>query len=129
MTSTETLDESLPDSSQMLAPGTPPVQIATVRTPDPVHTDAKEAVSSTETLDKSLRDSSQALAPETSTGQMATVNTSDSVHTDTKEAVSSSETLDECLVPEVCIDQPVVGVSTDAQARHRQGSRAKEGDS
>ena len=105
VTSTETLDESLPDSSQMLALGTPPVQIATVRTPDPVHTDAKEAVSSTETLDKSLRASSQTLAPETPTGQIATVSTSDSVHTDTKEAVSSSETIDECLVPEVCIDQ------------------------
>ena len=111
VSSTETLDESF-DSSHTLAPETPmpapetpPAQIATARTPDPVHTDAKEAVSATETLDKSLPDSSQMVAPETPPGQIATVSTSDPVHTDTKEAVSSSETLDECLVPEVCINQ------------------------
>ena len=92
----ETIVEApLPDSPQS----------ATVSTRDPVHTDAKEAVSATETLDKSLPDSSQMVAPETPPGQIATVSTSDPVHTDTKEAVSSSETLDECLVPEVCINQ------------------------
>ena len=38
----------------MVAPETPPGQIATVSTSDPVHTDTKEAVSSSETLDECL---------------------------------------------------------------------------
>jgi hypothetical protein len=74
------VEAALPDPSQMLAPETPPVQIAMVSTPD-------------------------MLAPETSNAQIAMVSTPDPVHTDAKEAVSSTETLDECLVPEVCIDQ------------------------
>ena len=63
VSSTETLDESLPDSSQMLGPETPPVQIATASALDLVHSDAKEAVSSSASLDQSLPDPSQALAP------------------------------------------------------------------
>jgi hypothetical protein len=90
VSSAETLDESLPDSSQVLGPETPPVQIATVSTPDLVDGDAKEAVTSAATLDESLPEPSQALTPETPI--------------DAKEAVSSTETLDECLVRETCID-------------------------
>jgi len=101
----EPIAAALPDSSQMLVPETPPVQIATVSMPDPVHTDAKEAVSSTETLDESLPDPSQMLVPETPPVQIATVSMPDPVRTDAMEAVSSTETLDDCLVPEICIDQ------------------------
>ena len=53
--SAETLDKSLPDSSQILGPETPPVQVATVSTPDLVHSEAKEAVSSAATLDAAGR--------------------------------------------------------------------------
>jgi hypothetical protein len=42
----------LPDSSQMLPSETPPVQVATASTPDPVPNDAKETVSSIEILDE-----------------------------------------------------------------------------
>ena len=45
---------ALPESSQMLSPETPPVQVATASTPDPVPNDAKEAVSSIEILDECL---------------------------------------------------------------------------
>jgi hypothetical protein len=45
---------ALPDSSQMLPPETPPVQVATASTPDPVPNDVKEAVSSIEILDECL---------------------------------------------------------------------------
>jgi hypothetical protein len=44
----------LPDSSQTLPPETPPVQVATASTPDPVPNDAKEAVNSIEILDECL---------------------------------------------------------------------------
>jgi hypothetical protein len=98
-------EAALPEPSPVLAPETARVQIATVSTPDPVHTDAKEAVSSAATLDESLPDSSQMLGPETPPVQIATVSTPDLVHSNAKEAVSSAATLDECLVPEVCIDQ------------------------
>jgi hypothetical protein len=53
--SAETLDESLPGSSQIVGPETPPVQVATVSTPDLVHSEAKEAVSSAATLDAAGR--------------------------------------------------------------------------
>src|SRR5437763_4833771 len=45
---------ALPDSSQMLPPETPPVQVTTTSTPDPVPNDAKEAVDSVEILDERL---------------------------------------------------------------------------
>ena len=45
---------ALPDPSQMLPPETPPVQVATASTPDPVPNAAKEAVSSIEILDECL---------------------------------------------------------------------------
>jgi hypothetical protein len=45
---------ALPASSQMLPPETPPVQVATASTPDPVPNDAKEAVRSIESLDECL---------------------------------------------------------------------------
>src|SRR5437868_12210533 len=45
---------ALPDSSQMLPPETPPVQVTTASTPDPVPNDAKEAVDSVEILDECL---------------------------------------------------------------------------
>ncbi|MFL6790459.1 MAG: peptidase M15 [Bradyrhizobium sp.] len=48
------VEAALPDSSQMLPPETPPVQVATASTPDPVPNDAKEAVSSIEILDECL---------------------------------------------------------------------------
>ena len=89
VSSAETLDESLPDSSQMLGP--PPMQIATAGALDLGHSDAKEAVRSTATLDESLPNRSRALAPETPF--------------DAKEVESSNETPDECLEREVCIDQ------------------------
>jgi hypothetical protein len=125
-------ESALTDSSQMLAPETPPVQIATVSTPDVAHSDAKETVSSAETLDESLPLPSQMLAPETPPVQIATVSTPDLAHsnaeavssaetfdespdpsqalapetpTNAKEAMGSAEILDECLVREVCIDQ------------------------
>ena len=53
------VEAALPDLSQMLAPETPPVQIAMVSTPD-------------------------MLAPETSNAQIAMVSTPDPVHTDAK---------------------------------------------
>ena len=48
------VEAALPDPSQMLPPETPPVQVATANTPDPVLNDAKEAVSSIEILDECL---------------------------------------------------------------------------
>jgi hypothetical protein len=48
------VEAALPDSSQMLPPETPPVQVATASTADPVPNDAKEAVSSIEILDECL---------------------------------------------------------------------------
>ena len=45
---------ALPDSSQMLPPETPPVQVATASTPDPVPNDTRKAVSSIEILDECL---------------------------------------------------------------------------
>jgi hypothetical protein len=129
VSSAETLDESLPDSSQTLAAETPLGQIATVSISDPMHTDTKEPVSSSETLEESLPNTSQALALETRPVQIAMVSADDVVHgdfngvvsaeslpdashalapetpADGNEAVTSTETLDECLAREVCIDQ------------------------
>ena len=48
------VEAALPDPSQMLPPETPPVQVATANTPDPVPNDVKEAVSSIEILDECL---------------------------------------------------------------------------
>ena len=48
------VEAALPDPSQMLPPETPPVQVATASTSDPVPNDAKEAVSSIEILDECL---------------------------------------------------------------------------
>ena len=48
------VEAALPDASQMLPPETPPVQVATASTPDPVPNDAKEAVTSIEILDECL---------------------------------------------------------------------------
>ena len=48
------VEAALPDSSQMLPPATPRVQVATASTPDPVPNDVKEAVSSIEILDECL---------------------------------------------------------------------------
>jgi hypothetical protein len=48
------VEAALPDSSPMLPPETPPVQVATASTPDPVPNDAKEAASSIEILDECL---------------------------------------------------------------------------
>jgi hypothetical protein len=45
---------ALPDTSQMLPPGSPPVQVATASTFDVVPNDANEAVNSRETLDECL---------------------------------------------------------------------------
>ena len=45
---------ALPNSSQVLPPQSPPVQMATASTPDPVPNDAKEATSSIEILDECL---------------------------------------------------------------------------
>jgi hypothetical protein len=86
VSSAETLEESLPNSSQVLAPEIRPVQIATVSVDDVVHGDFNDVVN-----DESLPDASHAFAPETPA--------------DGKEAVTSTETLDECLAPEVCVDQ------------------------
>ena len=48
------VEAALPDPSQMLPPETPPVQVATANTPDPVPNDVKEAASSIEILDECL---------------------------------------------------------------------------
>ena len=48
------VEAALPDPSQMLPPETPPVQVATANTSDPVPNDAKEAVSTIEILDECL---------------------------------------------------------------------------
>jgi hypothetical protein len=45
---------ALPNSPQVLPPQSPPVQMATASTPDPVPNDAKEATSSIEVLDECL---------------------------------------------------------------------------
>jgi hypothetical protein len=50
----ESIEAALPDTSQMLPPETPPVQVATASTPDPVPNDANEAVNSIEILDECL---------------------------------------------------------------------------
>jgi hypothetical protein len=47
-------EPALPDSSQMPPPESPPVQVATAGTPDPVPNDVKEAVGSVEILDECL---------------------------------------------------------------------------
>jgi hypothetical protein len=86
VSSAETLEESLPDPSQALAPEARPVQIAMVSADDVMHGDFNGVASA-----ESLPDASHALAPETPA--------------DGKEAVTSAETLDECLAGEVCIDQ------------------------
>jgi hypothetical protein len=79
VSSAETLEGSLPNPSQVLAPETRPVQIATVSVDDVVHGDFNGVVS-----DESLSDEPPA---------------------DRKEAVTSAETLDECLAREVCVDE------------------------
>ncbi len=48
------VEAALPDSSQMPPPESPPVQVATASTPDPVPSDVKEAVSSIEIPDECL---------------------------------------------------------------------------
>ena len=48
------VEAALPDTSQTLPPETPPVQVATANTPDPVLDDAKGAASSIEILDECL---------------------------------------------------------------------------
>jgi hypothetical protein len=48
------VEAALPNSSQMPPPESPPVQVATASTPDPVPNDAKEVVSSIEILDECL---------------------------------------------------------------------------
>jgi len=48
------IEAALPDSSQMLPPESPPVQVATASTPDPVPNGVREAVSSIEILDECL---------------------------------------------------------------------------
>jgi hypothetical protein len=48
------VEAALPDSSQMLPPESPPVQVATASTPDPVPKGVREAVSSIEILDECL---------------------------------------------------------------------------
>ena len=45
---------ALPDPSQLLPREASPVQIAMASTPDPLHTDAKEAVSAVQTVDECL---------------------------------------------------------------------------
>jgi hypothetical protein len=87
----ETLNESLPESSQMLGLETKPVQVAAASAFDLVHSEAKEAVSSTATRDESSPDPAQALAPE--------------APPDTKETASSTQTLDTCPVREACVEQ------------------------
>src|SRR5467141_1172570 len=46
------VEAALPDSSQVLPPETPPVQVATANTPDPVLNDAKEPVNAIEILEE-----------------------------------------------------------------------------
>jgi hypothetical protein len=48
------VEAALPDSSQMLPPESPPLQVATASTPDPVPNDVKEHVRSIEILDECL---------------------------------------------------------------------------
>ncbi len=48
------VEAGLPDSSQMLPSETPPAQVATASTPDPVPNDARETVSRIEILDECL---------------------------------------------------------------------------
>src|SRR3984893_9920633 len=110
------VEAALPASPQMLPPETPPVQVATASTPDPVSNDAKEAVRPTDTatapsgepgsiVEAALPPSSQMLPTETPPVQVATASTPDPVPSDAKEAVRSIEVLDECLVADICIDR------------------------
>ena len=87
----ETLNESLPESSQMLGPETKPVQIAAAGAFDLVDSETKEAVSSAATRDESSPDPAPALAPDTPP--------------DTTETASSTQTLDKCPVREACVEQ------------------------
>ena len=48
------VEAALPDSSQMLPPETPPMQMTTTSAPDPMPNDAKDAVGSVEILDECL---------------------------------------------------------------------------
>src|SRR6202048_1313337 len=110
------VEAALPASPQMLPPETPPVQVATASTPEPVSNDAKEAVRPTDTataasgepesiVEAALPASSQTLPTETPPVQVATASTPDPVPSDAKEAVRSIEVLDECPVADNCIDR------------------------
>jgi hypothetical protein len=48
------VEAALPDSSQLLPPETPPMQMTTTSAPDPMPNDAKDAVGSVEILDECL---------------------------------------------------------------------------
>jgi hypothetical protein len=85
---------------------TPSARIASLRTPDPVRSDAKEATGSVKVADTgsstALPDPRAMPAPATPSMQLAAVSPTDPVQNAAKPAVGS-EALDAC--PDACIDQ------------------------
>jgi hypothetical protein len=93
-------ETSLQESSQPEAPLR--AEIAAVRTPDSVYSDAKETMSAAETPEESLPDPSSALAPETRLVQIAAASVEDGVPGDFN-GLGNTETLPDAshaLAPE-----------------------------
>ena len=95
---TESVDAALPDPRQMLPPATPPVQIASASTPDPVQDDVEAAARLVEvadmgSVDAALPDPRQMLPPATPPVRLASLFTSDPVKEDPKPVVRPVETL------------------------------------
>ena len=97
---------ALSDPPQMPRPAAVPVAIASLSTPDPERTEAKEAAGSVETADTGS--GSAALSDPSAMPQQASppvqLAATDPVQNAARPAVSS-EALDACPDPDVCIDQ------------------------
>jgi hypothetical protein len=103
---------ALPDSRPLPPPATPPVRIASLRTPDPVQNEAKEAANSAEVADMGSGSAGAALPhprpmqrPAALPVLFAAVSPTEPVQNAAKPAVSSFQALDTCVKPDVCIDQ------------------------
>jgi hypothetical protein len=101
---------ALPDPHQLAPPATPPMRIASLSTPDPGQSEAKEAASSGEVADTgsggaALPDPRPMQRPAALPVLFAAVSPADRMQNDAKPAVSSFQALDTCLEPDVCIDQ------------------------
>ena len=97
---------ALSEPRPMPLPATPSARIASLRAPDPVRSDAKEATGSVKVADTgsstALPDPRAMPAPASPSVQLAAVSPTDPVQNAARPAVSS-EALDAC--PDACIDQ------------------------